>query len=518
MRGGVLDRSASNESVALPSSDPESVNRRVTESSYQALVQWAPRPAALALALFCGCTVYDPAKLDSRVRVHATTASGARSTALEDGSTSTDSSSGADDASVEDSAARAAVSGGAGVGGHDAATHNVSERRAGSGGAGAAGSASGSCVPSRERDCCPDDPSKREPGSCGCGVPDSDWDFDSQADCVDAAPRGWLRKLTLDGKQLAADLTDFPLLVQLTDPQLQQTADADGGDIYFTASDRTTLLDFELESYAADSGKLVAWVRIPNLYASQDAVLYLGYDDGKTRRNQAANVWKVYQNVWHLAQTPNLGTDAIQDSTGRAHGTPQGAMPASARVVAIAGDGLRFDGMNDSITFTNTLLGEVPSTLSAWVRQQDDNGDNGSAILSLGEGATNSARFLLSAAEEDRIKCGFYGNDQFAETVLPLDVWKHVAWTWNGTQSTLFVDGAIVAGPVDHTAARTSGTSGSIGGATFGYDFFMTGELDEVRIASDARSPQWLATEYANQRPDSTFIQHIGEPEAAPEH
>ena len=34
-------------------------------------------------------------------------------------------------------------------------------------------------------DGCPDDPSKTEPGSCGCGVPDADTDGDGVPDCVD---------------------------------------------------------------------------------------------------------------------------------------------------------------------------------------------------------------------------------------------------------------------------------------------------------------------------------------------
>lgn len=37
-------------------------------------------------------------------------------------------------------------------------------------------------------DACPDDPSKVDPGDCGCGVPDTDRDGDGVADCTDLCP------------------------------------------------------------------------------------------------------------------------------------------------------------------------------------------------------------------------------------------------------------------------------------------------------------------------------------------
>jgi hypothetical protein len=39
--------------------------------------------------------------------------------------------------------------------------------------------------------------------------------------------------------------------------------------------------------------------------------------------------------------------------------------------------------------------------------------------------------------------------------------------------------------------------------------------LDEVRVSTVARSREWVATEFANQKPGSTFLKSIGEPEPA---
>jgi len=40
-----------------------------------------------------------------------------------------------------------------------------------------------------EHDKCPNDPNKKEPGVCGCGVPDNDTDGDGALDCQDECPR-----------------------------------------------------------------------------------------------------------------------------------------------------------------------------------------------------------------------------------------------------------------------------------------------------------------------------------------
>ena len=193
-------------------------------------------------------------------------------------------------------------------------------------------------------------------------------------------------------------------------------------------------------------------------------------------------------------------------------------MSASALVPAVVGDGLSFDGQDDEIMFTNDVTGDGPSTLSGWVNQAADSGDDGSAIVSFGNGVLNHARFLLSLADEQRVKVGFYGNDELADTVLPRATWKHVAWVWTGSQSTVYVDGAVAYGPSSHPGANTSGDEGSIGGSTFGYAFFMTGQLDEVRIATAARPAAWITTEFNNQRPGSMFIKAIGSAQAAPSH
>ena len=89
----------------------------------------------------------------------------------------------------------------------------------------------------------------------------------------------------------SADLTDFPLLITLTDVDLKDAAhaghvgQADGGDLLFTSADGTTQLDHEIESYDPATGTLVAWVKVPTLSPATDTVLYLYYGNAAAAKS-----------------------------------------------------------------------------------------------------------------------------------------------------------------------------------------------------------------------------------------
>jgi hypothetical protein len=83
------------------------------------------------------------------------------------------------------------------------------------------------------------------------------------------------RPLTIDAAQVAGPLTDFPVFVGVTLPELATTAQADGDDIVFTAPDGVTRLDHHIESWNPATGELAAWVRVPALGDTADTTLYL---------------------------------------------------------------------------------------------------------------------------------------------------------------------------------------------------------------------------------------------------
>ena len=144
------------------------------------------------------------------------------------------------------------------------------------------------------------------------------------------------RAIIIDGDEVGGSsgyLTDFPMLVNLSDTWLKKAPDGDiqhasGWDIIFRGLDATTCngtapcdLDFEIETYDGSTGKLVAWVRVPQVYAGDndpdnDSVIYMYYGSSCVADDpqNATGVWDSnYKGVWHLAEKYGLDFDGADD-------------------------------------------------------------------------------------------------------------------------------------------------------------------------------------------------------------
>ena len=91
---------------------------------------------------------------------------------------------------------------------------------------------------------------------------------------------GKRRKISVDFTKVPSTLTDFPMLINTTDP-LWAGGQADGGAFLFTSSDGTTKLDHEINKYDAGTGELIAWVEVPTLSSSTGTDIYIYYDNSK---------------------------------------------------------------------------------------------------------------------------------------------------------------------------------------------------------------------------------------------
>lgn len=124
----------------------------------------------------------------------------------------------------------------------------------------------------------------------------------------------YVRAITIDHTKVPnTDLTSFPFLFTTTDTALATSANgghvlnANGYDIIFTSDAAgTQLLDYEVESYNAATGQIVAWVRIPTLSHSTDTVIYLLYGNSSVTASQqnTKSVWDSnYGGVFHISGT-----------------------------------------------------------------------------------------------------------------------------------------------------------------------------------------------------------------------
>lgn len=98
----------------------------------------------------------------------------------------------------------------------------------------------------------------------------------------------WLARkpVVVDADLVSADATDFTLLVEVTDPELQTGLTASASDLVFTAADGTTRLDHVVESWDNGTGTLSAWVKIPLLSSTADTELFAYYGNTSARDQQ----------------------------------------------------------------------------------------------------------------------------------------------------------------------------------------------------------------------------------------
>lgn len=304
----------------------------------------------------------------------------------------------------------------------------------------------------------------------------------------------------------SGELTDFPVLVAVQDPQIMAGARQDENNVYFVDANGTTLLAHEIEKWTPNTNEMVAWVKIPRVSETTDTEFYVYY--GAPRPGGPADPAQVWTNgfvaVWHLAERPGQ-SGGINDSTNGNDGTAHSSMRADDLVTGKIGDAIDFDGTDDEISFQNPITGIGPHSISAWVNQRATGSND--AVVTLGEGALNRARFLYSVFTNDAVGFGFYSNDVVTTTNIINDDWTLLHWTYDNRDNVLYVNTAQGEQRVN-SGVDTRGSEGRLGNATpgpFGSNLNLNGQLDEVRIATVARPAEWVRTEFNNQSSPSSF-------------
>ena len=193
------------------------------------------------------------------------------------------------------------------------------------------------------------------------------------------ASPGWLGtwdkrvQITIDHNSIDSDLTDFPLLLYLsnssgTEPDdlafvfTEIQNDNNRQKIAVTESDGTTQCYVEIERWENAQDEAWLWVKVPSISSSVDTVLYLYYDSTQPDNTTYVADWgsrpEVWSNgfvgVWHLCDPLTGGPPRMAlDSTANNHdGTCQGGMNPGDQVDGQINGSLDLDGTNDRIQTT----------------------------------------------------------------------------------------------------------------------------------------------------------------------
>jgi hypothetical protein len=327
------------------------------------------------------------------------------------------------------------------------------------------------------------------------------------------------KMLTIPSTQVAGTLTDFPLMVKLTDTDLKTYARSDGYDILFTSADAETKLDHEIERFVPSTGELIAWVRIPELSATQNNVIYMYFGHAAAPdQSNSDGVWDDnFVGVWHMGEFSLALVDEFKDSSiynnhGRGGSGIFNYIPV--RVDGKIGKGQRFDGTDDHINCgvdpsLNIIGSEI--TLQAWINfpGYDLPGEFQGIMAHDGWDAGYRMGFRFTGNHpyfhlpEDESWLG-------ASQEVSLDTWVHLVGVYDGSSMKIYIDGVKDAN--EQTKSNNVELSANefwIGhgdnsvAAPWSYPF--DGMIDEVRVSDTARSEDWIETEYTNQNNYNNF-------------
>ncbi|MEE8458691.1 MAG: DUF2341 domain-containing protein [Phycisphaerales bacterium] len=321
------------------------------------------------------------------------------------------------------------------------------------------------------------------------------------------------KRLTIDSTKVTEALTNFPVLVSMTDTDLQ-AARADGFDFVFTDDDGVTKLDHEIERWDDGTGELIAWVRVPSVpdTVDKDLFVYYGYASAADQQN-VNGVWDAnFKAVLHLDETvtDEVTTAAVhQDSTSNNNDGGQNNNDDAAGPIDMGQD---LDGTADRIIIPHTASlsnSGTGLTVSAWIQPDFLTSFNGDPVIVDKWSSNTGWKLYLKNTQNDfRFQVRTSGTKYATTSAVSYTAGtKHyIVGVYDGTRVRIYWDGleegtGVASGNL--TASTVDPTIGSLQGTTT--DPF-DGDVDEFRISDSARSAGWIQTEFNNQNDPATFF------------
>ena len=335
--------------------------------------------------------------------------------------------------------------------------------------------------------------------------------------------------VTIDHTKVAADLTDYPVYLDLSLMPADFWANViDGGDIRITKADLSTEIAREIVSCdtVGQTGE-VHLIAAGTLSSSVDTVFVVHF--GKTGETDYAasdtygahNVWDSnYKMVLHMGDDPD--TSHVADSTANANAGTKYAAAEPAEATGKVGQAQSFDGSDDLVSFGDSgmaIVGDI--SVEAWIRTPASWPVDTNYPMCISRSVGGTSGWLLYIYRADNpaerkmsfialITGSSWGNDFAKDTsAVTTSTWYHVVGVRSGTDMKIYVNGSLkatdpgAAGNIDYGTGTIYNYIGFKTGSVSTYHF--TGLMDETRISAAARDVNWILTQYRNQSSPATF-------------
>ncbi len=304
---------------------------------------------------------------------------------------------------------------------------------------------------------------------------------------------------TSGGAGVSGDVQNFPLLVRLTSSNFTfSQARGDGHDIRFSSANGSTPLFFERERWDPGSSRAEFWVLIPTVLGNDDEQyikMYWG-NPGAEDASTPEMVFDVnndFSAVWHLA------TDDYSNATSNDY---DGSNDGITNTTGMVGGGKYFSGWPDDIEINVTGGGPSLSTFttSFWF-QLETNRDG--CIL----GDDDNNYIFIQTTFGSALAFVGNGSEYKSNVDLSNNNWYYGVLTQSGPTVSFYVNG-VFDRSVNRAFTMDFKIIGNTGSAWPNETVFQ-GKLDEIRISSVDRCPDWIKLSYKTQKTGSTVVSVI---------
>ena len=224
----------------------------------------------------------------------------------------------------------------------------------------------------------------------------------------------------------------------------------------------------------------------------------------RVRAADAAGNLSGYSSV-QSATTPAAGSalvaaygfdEGLGGSVGDASGSGNGGSIGSATWAGVGrfGNALSFNGSGARVTVSDSASLDLTTamTLEAWVFPTAGGGWRD--VIYKGPDDIYYLESSTASAPNPPGVGGTFASPLYGSSALPLNVWSHLAATYDGQTLRLYVNGVQVASRVVLTPIETSTGALTIGGDAL-YGQYFAGRIDEVRIYNTALSASQIQTD-----------------------
>jgi len=340
----------------------------------------------------------------------------------------------------------------------------------------------------------------------------------------------WSYRQLINISNTAGDLTNYQVRLDLDSSNVGSNFDwsNNGDDIRFANSTDDELY-FWIEDWNSSSQKATIWVNVTSLPNNTNTTIYMYY--GNPSASSASDVNSTFireidglKGSWHFDE--GSGTTAY-DSSGNEH--PATLYNGVSWETGKFGYALKFDGSDDYVDISSTLLSNSEKTISFWVKIDDVSQDDQFLISFYKDGnnrfhiqydTSNSAvHFFIENANS---VSSDYSSSQ-AYTTLQDGEWHQIVWVGTTTSNSVYIDNTEITDIAGDIGFPTIDSGDIFIGAYASADpptkYFTDGIIDETKIFNKSLSTDEISDIYnyygytTENYPNKVLVKKYTDPE-----